>query len=254
MEERELRALIEEVRAPARSAVAASWQTMVGLGLTAPLAGQILASAGNGPRPGASPRTRRPSVGGGGPLKVLWWQSPTLLNPHSRNRHQDQDGSRIFYEPLAAFDPDGNLVPILAAEIPSIQNGAGGEGRQVDHLEAEEERRLARWQAVHRRRHRLQLGVRGRSRHPPPRPSAPTRTSRASTRSTATTVKLTFKNPTPFWADGFCGYPRDDHPEARVRGVQGAKSREAPANVSSPSAPAPTSTWTSSPATSSAAS
>ena len=28
---------------------------------------------------------------------------------------KDADGSRIFYEPLAAFDPDGNLVPVLAA-------------------------------------------------------------------------------------------------------------------------------------------
>ncbi len=61
--------------------------------------------------------------GGGGTVKVLWWQSPTLLNPHFANGTKDQDGSRIFYEPLASFDPDGNLMPILAAEIPTVQNG-----------------------------------------------------------------------------------------------------------------------------------
>ena len=60
---------------------------------------------------------------GGGPLKLLWWQGPTLLNPHFATGTKDQDGSRIFYEPLASWDLDGHLNPILAAEIPSLQNG-----------------------------------------------------------------------------------------------------------------------------------
>ena len=33
---------------------------------------------------------------------MLWWQAPTLLNPHFATGTKDQDGSRIFYEPLAA--------------------------------------------------------------------------------------------------------------------------------------------------------
>src|SRR5437016_11555117 len=130
MEERELRALIEEVRAGALSR-RRFVQTMVGLGLTAPLAAQMLSSAGvaHAQSKVQYAPTRR---GGGGALKVLWWQSPTLLNPHFATGTKDQDGSRIFYEPLAAFDPDGNLVPILAAEIPSIQNGAvGKDGKSV---------------------------------------------------------------------------------------------------------------------------
>ena len=36
---------------------------------------------------------------------------------------KDQDGSRIFYEPLAGWDNDGNLVPVLAAEVPTPENG-----------------------------------------------------------------------------------------------------------------------------------
>jgi peptide/nickel transport system substrate-binding protein len=80
MEERELRAMIDEVesgRLSRRSFV----QTMVGLGLTAPLAGQMLASAGVAQAQGklAYKPTKR---GGGGALRVLWWQGPTLLNPH----------------------------------------------------------------------------------------------------------------------------------------------------------------------------
>src|ERR1700744_3917756 len=57
--------------------------------------------------------------GGGGLLKVLWWQGPTLLNPHFAVGTKDQDGSYLFYEPLAVWDNDGNLVPKLAAEGPS---------------------------------------------------------------------------------------------------------------------------------------
>jgi len=53
-------------------------------------------------------------------LKVLWWQGPTLLNPHFAVGTKDQEGSRIFYEPLAGWDQDGNLVPVLAAILVGI--------------------------------------------------------------------------------------------------------------------------------------
>ena len=110
MEECELRALIEEVRAGALSR-RRFVQTMVGLGLTAPLAGQMLASAGvtHAQSKSAYTPTKR---GGGGPLKVLWWQAPTLLNPHFATGTKDQDAARIFYEPLAGFDPDGSVVRV----------------------------------------------------------------------------------------------------------------------------------------------
>jgi peptide/nickel transport system substrate-binding protein len=76
--------------------------------------------------------TSRPRRGGGGTLKLLWWQGPTLLNPHFATGTKDQDGSRIFYEPLAAWAPDGALIPILAAEIPTRENGGLSEdGKSV---------------------------------------------------------------------------------------------------------------------------
>ncbi|MHB8577673.1 MAG: peptide ABC transporter substrate-binding protein [Dehalococcoidia bacterium] len=62
--------------------------------------------------------------GGGGTLKLLWWQAPTLPQPHIQNGTKDVDASRIFYEPLAEFDADGNVVAVLAAEVPSIENGS----------------------------------------------------------------------------------------------------------------------------------
>ena len=97
-------------------------RAMTALGLTATMAAGMLAAAGVAraqTRPAFAP-TRR---GGGGPLRVLWWQAPTLLNPHFGTGQKDTDASRIFYEPLAAYDPDGNLVPILAAGIPTVDNG-----------------------------------------------------------------------------------------------------------------------------------
>src|SRR6266436_10057485 len=98
-------------------------QTMVGLGLTAPLAAQMLASAGVAQAQPKAPAFNPTKRGGGGLLKTLWWQAPTLLNPHFATGTKDQDACRIFYEPLASYDPDGNVVPILAADVPSLQNG-----------------------------------------------------------------------------------------------------------------------------------
>src|SRR5437016_1334041 len=122
MDEQTLRELIEDVRA-GRWSRRGFVQAMVALGLTAPMAAQMLAHAGvvqAQPKEPVFTPTRR---GGGGPLKVLWWQAPTLLNPHFATGTKDQDASRIFYEPLASFDAEGNVVPILAAETPSLQNG-----------------------------------------------------------------------------------------------------------------------------------
>ena len=55
---------------------------------------------------------------------TIWMNSsPTTLNPYLAGGEKDLEPSRISYEPLATFDSDGNLVPILAAEIPSVENG-----------------------------------------------------------------------------------------------------------------------------------
>jgi peptide/nickel transport system substrate-binding protein len=95
---------------------------MVALGLTAPMASQMLDFCGVA-RAQTAFQYKPTKRGGGGALKVLWWQGATLLNPHFAVGTKDQEGSRIFYEPLAGWDEDGNLVAALAAEIPSRENG-----------------------------------------------------------------------------------------------------------------------------------
>ena len=121
MLDNELKGMIDEVK-DGRMDRRAFIQRLAAFGLTAPMATQILSIGGVAMA--QSPMTYRPTKrGGGGPLKLLWWQGATLLNPHFATGTKDQDGSRLFYEPLASWDPDGNLNPILAAEIPSIKNG-----------------------------------------------------------------------------------------------------------------------------------
>ncbi|MFN3460823.1 MAG: ABC transporter substrate-binding protein, partial [Oceanibaculum sp.] len=121
MKERELRGLINKVK-HGKLSRRGFISRMVMLGLTAPLASQMLLSAGIAQA--QSVMEYKPTkAGGGGTLKLLWWQGPTLLNPHFATGTKDQDGSRIFYEPLAGWAPDGTLIPILAAEIPTRENG-----------------------------------------------------------------------------------------------------------------------------------
>ena len=96
---------------------------MVGVGLSAPMASMLLMH--NGIAQSQTAVTYKPTKrGGGGALKVLWWQGATLLQPHFANGTKDQEGSRIFYEPLARWDTEGNLIPILAAEIPTSKTAA----------------------------------------------------------------------------------------------------------------------------------
>ncbi|MCL4265926.1 MAG: peptide ABC transporter substrate-binding protein [Anaerolineae bacterium] len=55
-------------------------------------------------------------------LRLFWWQAPQVVNPHLTSATADRDAARMIYEPLASFNADGELVPVLAAEIPSFEN------------------------------------------------------------------------------------------------------------------------------------
>src|SRR5437763_13871429 len=120
MTERELRDLIAAVKT-GELARPVFVRRMLGLGLTAPFAGMLLSRAGVA-QAAAKFDYKPTKAGGGGPLKTLFWQAPTLLNPHFAVGTKDQEGSRIFYEPLAGWDNVGNLVPFLDAKVPEIEN------------------------------------------------------------------------------------------------------------------------------------
>ena len=105
---------------PTSSATAAS--------TTASTGGATPASGGATSSPVAAPATATPApvakkAGGGGTVRILWWQAPTILNPHLSLAGKDVGAIRIYGEPLADFDAKAQLTPILAAEIPSLANG-----------------------------------------------------------------------------------------------------------------------------------
>src|SRR5579871_3222498 len=168
--------------------------------------------------------------GGGGTLKLLWWQGPTLPNPHINNGTKDFDASRIFYEPLAEFDADGNLVPVLAAEVPTVENGAvAKDGTSVT------------W--------KLKPGVTWHGGQPftaddvvftfqyvsNPDTAAYTAGQYVTVQSVDAvdpqTVKITFKSPVPFWQTAFVGANGMIIPKHIFGPYIGKEARNAPNNL-----------------------
>jgi peptide/nickel transport system substrate-binding protein len=227
MKERELRGLIADVKTGQLSR-RAFVQRMVAVGLTAPMAGMMLSHAGVAMAETAI--SYKPTkAGGGGPLKLLFWQAVTLLNPHFAVGTKDQEGSRIFYEPLAGWDNDGNLIPILAAEIPSKEN----DGLTEDGLSVV-------W--------KLKRGVKWHDGMPFTADDVVFNWEYAQTPDTAAvsigsyrdikaekiddfTVRVSFAKPTPFWADAFVGSYGMIIPKHLFADYIGGKSRDAPANL-----------------------
>ncbi len=227
MTERELRDLIGSVKAGHVSRRAFT-RRMVGLGLTAPFVSLLLSHAGVAQA--ATQSDYKPTkAGGGGALKMLYWQSPTLLNPHFAVGTKDQEGSRIFYEPLAGWSAEGNLSPVLAAEIPEIENGGvAADGKSVT------------W--------KLKKDVQWHDGKPftaddvvfnceyaaDPATAATTIGSYKDVKVEkidAYTVRVHFDKPTPFWADAFVGQRGMIIPKHLFEAFKGGKSREATANL-----------------------
>src|SRR5437016_2456030 len=227
MDEQALRGLIALVKA-GRMSRRAFVRQMVGLGLTAPVASQMLNYAGVA-RAATKASYKPTKRGGGGALKVLWWQSPTLLNPHFAVGTKDQEASRIFYEPLAQWDNNGILLPVLAAEIPDLEN----DGLSRDGL-------TVTW--------KLKPNVKWHDGKPftaddvvfnwqyasDPATSATTIGSYQDAKVEKVdplTVRVTFKKPTPYWADAFVGSRGMILPKHLFEAYKGDKSRDAPANL-----------------------
>ena len=53
---------------------------------------------------------------------LVYYRGPQILNPHLAANNVDIDLSGIFYEPLATIDNEGNIIPVLAVEVPTLEN------------------------------------------------------------------------------------------------------------------------------------
>ena len=203
---------------------------MAALGITAPMATQLLAITGAAPAAAQGTSAYRPTRrGGGGSLKVLYWQASTLLNPHFGSGTTNQDASRVFYEPLAGWNTDGTLHPILAAEVPSIDNGGlSADGRSVtwklkrgvkwhDGQDFSADDVVFNWEYAKN-------------------PAVATVTS-GSYRDVNVvkvddyTVRVEFNQPTPFWADAFVATAGQIIPKHLFKDYAGSNARDAPTNL-----------------------
>ena len=55
-------------------------------------------------------------------LTILYWQAPSLPGSYLSAGTKDRDAGAITLEPLAQYNPEGDLLPVLASEIPTIEN------------------------------------------------------------------------------------------------------------------------------------
>ncbi|HET8524480.1 MAG TPA: peptide ABC transporter substrate-binding protein [Thermomicrobiales bacterium] len=111
-------------------------QRATALGVGLPVIGFLLnaldytgaaAQAGT-PAAGGAPKrpdsgTENQKRGAGDELKILQWQAPTHMSPHTSNGTKDYLAACLVLEPLMNFTPDARLIPNLITDIPTFDNG-----------------------------------------------------------------------------------------------------------------------------------
>ena len=161
---------------------------------------------------------------------MLLWQAPTILNPHLAVGTKDNIAARCCTEPLISSDREGKLTPVLAAEVPSAQNGGlSPDGKSVTYKLkqgikwADGQPFSRRGRGVHLPVHRQQGVVGDHGGH--------LREHRKVQAVDPNTVKITFKEPTGGWHVPFAGGNGPILPKHIMKDFVGAKSREAPLNT-----------------------
>lgn len=83
-------------------------------------------------QPGAAPAAQEAAPAAAAPaaekvLNILYWQASSLPNNHLSGGTKDADSAAITLESLASVSPEGEIVPKLAEEIPTVENGGVSE-------------------------------------------------------------------------------------------------------------------------------
>jgi peptide/nickel transport system substrate-binding protein len=163
-------------------------------------------------------------------LKLLYWQAPTILNPHLSTGFKDSEASRITLEPLASFDKEGKMVPFLAAEIPSTENGGvAKDGKSVTwklkpNLKWSDGTPFTAADVVFTYEFITTKAVGATT-------AGPYETIATVEAIDPQTVKVTFKEPNPAWFAVFVGTEGMILPKHQFAEYKGANAREAPANL-----------------------
>ncbi len=65
--------------------------------------------------------------GSDGQLNIIYWQAVSIMNPFLSSGTKDLEAASLVIEPLARFDENGDMVPYLAVDIPTVENGGVSE-------------------------------------------------------------------------------------------------------------------------------
>jgi peptide/nickel transport system substrate-binding protein len=200
-------------------------------------------SAGGGagtPPTGGSPSTSEEASpeatngggqrGGAGEVRLLYWQAPTILNPHFSQGTKDDEASRVCLEPLAEFGKEGDPVLYLAEEFPTLDNGGVSEdGKEIvwklrkgvkwhDGEDFNADDVVFTWQFASN-----------------PETAATTADTYMRIKNAEKvddyTVKLTYEQSNPAWADAFTGTAGVILPEHVFKDHMGSTAHNAPANL-----------------------
>ena len=60
-------------------------------------------------------------------VNILYWQAVSTMNPYLSGGTKEIEAASLVLEPLANYDDNGEMVPVLAAEIPTRENGGVAE-------------------------------------------------------------------------------------------------------------------------------
>lgn len=64
-----------------------------------------------------------PGRGTDGPLSLVYWQEISIMNPYLSTGTKDFHAASLVVEGLLEVQPDGTIIPALAAEVPTLENG-----------------------------------------------------------------------------------------------------------------------------------
>jgi peptide/nickel transport system substrate-binding protein len=65
--------------------------------------------------------------GADGHVNLIYWQAPSIMNPYLSGGTKEVEAASLVIEPLGRYNSKGEMVPYLATEIPTVENGGVAE-------------------------------------------------------------------------------------------------------------------------------